>query len=168
MIFKKLIPAVSLLFLFLFSSPLAAQDYKTGIGIRGGPGYGLTIKQFVGEKSALEGILSPLWGGFLFTGLYEKHARLFNAKGLNYYGGIGGHVGYWNYENNYRDNNPWFNRREKVVVGGIDLILGVEYTFSFIPFTAAVDWKPMLNLINDGSLWFDDIAFSLRFVPGHL
>lgn len=160
---------VFLLTVFLLSVVSGnAQDYKTGIGIRGGPGYGLTVKHFVSPESALEAIVSPLWGGFLFTGLYEKHARVFNAKGLNYYGGIGGHVGYWNYENNYQSNNPWFDNRQKNVVGGIDLVLGIEYTFSFIPFTAAVDWKPMLNLINDGSLWFDDVAFSLRFVPGNL
>lgn len=164
---KLLIPAVLIFFLVL-SFDTMAQDYKTGLGLRGGPGYGISVKHFVGQAGALEGIVSPRWNGVLLTGLYEKHAVAFDAKGLKYFGGGGAHVGVYNYTNNRYNNNPWVNDRDNLTVIGVDLILGLEYTFSFIPFNIGVDWKPMLNLVNDGSIWFNDIAFSLRFIPGNM
>ena len=145
-----------------------AQDYKTGIGLRGGPGYGITIKHFTSNKSALEGIISPRWRGIMFTGLYEKHAVAFDLKRMKYYGGIGGHIGFYNYENQNSNNNPWFDSGDSHTVAGADLILGIEYTFSFIPFNIGVDWKPALNLWGDDSFWFHDVAFSLRFTPGNM
>lgn len=167
---KKLKFTLFSVFVFLFCQPstILAQDYSTAIGLRGGPGYGLTIKQFTSSNKALEGIVSPLWEGFLLTGLYEKHAPLFKANRLNYYGGIGFHAGLWNYSRKNYNNNPWVSRYENQIVAGVDLILGLEYTFKELPFNVGVDWKPMLNLINDGSIWYKDIAVSLRFVPGNM
>lgn len=164
---KILLPALFCCF-FLISLQAHAQDYRTGIGLRGGPGYGLTIKQFVSATHALEGIVSPRWEGYLITALYEKHAITFDVNRLKYYGGAGGHVGIWNYQNNYNSNNPWVRRNERQTVVGVDLILGIEYTFTNLPFNIGVDWKPMLNLYNDGSFRADDIAFSLRFIPGNM
>ncbi len=149
-------------------NPAKAQDYSTGIGLRGGPGYGVTIKHFTSPDKAVEGIISPLWEGIMVTALYEKHAPLFKASRLNYYGGIGFHGGYWDYSNKNFDNNPWVSRRHKEIIAGMDLILGIEYTFKALPFSIGADWKPMLNLINDGSLWYKDIAISLRFIPGNM
>lgn len=164
---KILLPAI-FCFLFLLSLQARAQDYRTGIGLRGGPGYGLTLKQFVSATHALEAIVSPRWEGYLITALYEKHALAFKANRLKYYGGAGGHVGFWNYHSNYNSNNPWVGRNEKETVIGVDLVLGIEYTFTNLPFNIGVDWKPMLNLVNDGSFRADDIAFSLRFIPGNM
>ena len=50
-----------------------SQDYKTGVGLRGGLSNGLTVKHFISEKSAIEGLLSTRWRGFDITGLYEIH-----------------------------------------------------------------------------------------------
>lgn len=47
------------------------QDYNTGIGLRAGYSNGLTIKHFIGERNAVEGIISSRWQGFNITGLYE-------------------------------------------------------------------------------------------------
>lgn len=155
-------------FFSLLTTEVEAQDYKTALGLRGGPGYGVTIKHFVSPAGALEGIVSPRWNGVVLTALYEKHAVAFDAKRLKYYGGGGAHVGLWNYRENRNSNNPWVNDYDNHTVVGVDLVLGIEYTFGFIPFTIGVDWKPMLNLINDGSIWFNDVAFSLRFIPGNI
>jgi hypothetical protein len=48
-----------------------AQDYKTGIGLRGGISQGLTLKHFVSEKAAFEGIIATRMEehGFELTGL---------------------------------------------------------------------------------------------------
>ncbi|MFO7875535.1 MAG: hypothetical protein R6U55_03000, partial [Desulfovermiculus sp.] len=70
--------------LFLFGN---AQDYNTGIGLRGGFANGLTIKHFVGEKAAFEGIVSTRWKGFQLTGLYEIHNVAFQTERLKWYFG---------------------------------------------------------------------------------
>ena len=63
--------------------PAIAQDYKTGIGIRGGTQNGLTVKHFFSEHSAIEGIVSTRWEGFYVIGLYEWHGPYFSpARGV--------------------------------------------------------------------------------------
>jgi hypothetical protein len=57
---KKLILALTVALFIL--APAKAQDYKTGIGVRGGLYNGLTIKHFLGSKTAVEGLLSTRWG----------------------------------------------------------------------------------------------------------
>ena len=56
-----------------------AQDYNTGIGLRGGLSSGLTVKHFIGEKTAIEGLLATRWKGFNITGLYEIHNQSFEV-----------------------------------------------------------------------------------------
>lgn len=54
-----------IIFLFLSAfgiNQLSAQEYKTGIGLRGGWIGGLTVKHFIKEGKALEGIFSSGWG----------------------------------------------------------------------------------------------------------
>jgi hypothetical protein len=131
-----------------------AQDYKTGIGLRGGWGYGLTVKHFISEKSALEGILSSRWSGFEVTGLYEIHNRAFDVDRLNWYFGGGAHVGF--YGNNYPGGN--------VTVVGIDGILGLEYNFKEVPINLSLDWKPAFNFVGYNHFFGDGGAFSIRYI----
>jgi hypothetical protein len=131
-----------------------AQDYKTGIGLRGGWGYGLTVKHFISEKSALEGILSSRWSGFEVTGLYEIHNRAFDVDRLNWYFGGGAHVGF--YGNNYPGGN--------VTVVGIDGILGLEYNFKEVPINLSLDWKPAFNFVGYSHFFGDGGAFSIRYI----
>ncbi|HBZ20540.1 MAG TPA: hypothetical protein DEO60_05385, partial [Bacteroidales bacterium] len=64
---KKIVLTLTLvIFIYAFAS---AQDYKTGVGLRLGFSNGLTIKHFVSQRSALEGLLSTRWRGFELTGL---------------------------------------------------------------------------------------------------
>jgi hypothetical protein len=61
------------------------QYYNTGIGLRGGWFNGFTVKHFIGENKALEGILITRWRGFNITGLHEVHHNTFYVAGLNWY-----------------------------------------------------------------------------------
>ncbi len=154
---KKLLIATVFVFSLVFN--LSAQSYQTGIGLRGGFSNGLTIKHFLTESTAVEGILSTRWRGFLITGLYELE-RTTSVSGLDWYYGIGGHVGFWN---RVRDNNPFFDNDGGTVVG-VDGIIGIEYTFDEIPINLSLDWKPAFNLIGYTGFWGDNGAFSIRFV----
>lgn len=148
-----------ILLLFVSSQIVNAQDYTTGIGLRGGPSSGITIKHFVSDKVALEGIVSTRWGGWNITGLYEMTRSINKVDRLNWYYGVGAHIGSWN-----GDRNPWFTDKDDHLVIGADLILGIEYNFSEIPFNVSVDIKPAFNIIGYSGLWGDEGALSLRYI----
>ncbi len=139
-----------------------AQDYRTGIGFRGGMSNGLTIKHFTSPNIALEGLLSTRWGGFHLTGLYEIHAPAFAAPGLYWYYGAGGHIGSWQNDN----KSPWWDDDDNHTVIGIDGILGIEYNIGTIPFNISLDYKPGFNLIGHTGFWGDEFALSIRYVWG--
>jgi len=136
-----------------------AQDYNTGIGLRGGWGTGLTVKHFLSGKSAVEGILDSQWRGIRITGLYEIHNQAFNTNRLNWYYGVGGHIGFWN-GRNYRQ----VDNHNNYTIIGIDGILGLEYNFEEIPFNIGIDWKPMIDLGGSSGFWGDGGAISIRYI----
>ncbi len=63
---KKIILTLTLsVFISAFAS---AQDYKNALGLRLGTSIGVTAKHFMGEKSAVEGLLTTRWQGLEITG----------------------------------------------------------------------------------------------------
>lgn len=136
-----------------------AQDYNTGVGLRGGLASGLTVKHFLSYKSAFEGILDTRWRGFDITLLYEIHNQAFDVERLRWYFGAGGHLGFWD-----GDNVPWGDDDVNYLVIGVDGILGIEYSFSVIPINIGLDWKPAFNLVGYSGFWADGGAISIRFI----
>ena len=141
----------------LFTSQLNAQDYKTGIGFRGGTQSGLTIKHFLSEFNAVEGIFATRWGGLYSTGLYERIGPYFDVPGFHWYYGLGAHVGFID------GNNNRFEDEENHTLAGVDFIFGLEYKFENAPVVIGLDWKPQLDLIGDMYYVLDDLAFSVRY-----
>jgi len=154
---KKLI--VLCLIVFSFISVSSAQDYNTGIGLRAGYYNGLTVKHFISSNRAIEGLVSSRWRGFDITGLYEINHQAFSTPRLNWYYGIGAHVGFWN-----GDNTTWGDRGREYSVVGIDGIIGLEYNFIEIPFNIGIDWKPTINIIGYTGFWADGVALSVRYI----
>jgi hypothetical protein len=155
---KKIL--LALVILASFSLGASAQDYTTGIGVRTGYYNGLTVKQFLGGKSAVEGIVTTRWQGFNVTVLYELHRwSAFDVDRLNWYYGVGGHIGFWN-----GTYTTWGVSGTSYMVIGIDGILGIEYNFEEIPLNLSLDWKPAINLIGYSSFWVDGAAFSARYI----
>jgi hypothetical protein len=153
---KKAMFILLIAFFFVFESK--AQDYSTGIGLRSGWGNGLTVKHFLHENAALEGLLDWRWHGFAITGLYEIHHQAFDVNRLNWYYGVGGHIGFWDgkYDNRFDSGTN--------TVIGIDGILGLEYNFEEIPINLSVDWKPAFNLFGNSEFWGDGGALSIRYI----
>ena len=153
-----------LFFIGLFSLIMVfgsfAQDYKTGVGIRYGWGKGLTVKHFLGEKVALEGILNSQWKGFSLTGLLEFHKPLLDIEHLNWYYGGGGHIGWWDGKYDYK---PQFDDGSNTGIGLVGVV-GVELNLGFIPINFSVDWKPSLNLVGASGFWGDGGALSIRYI----
>jgi hypothetical protein len=158
----------------IFGQAAQAQaNYGAGIGLRLGPTYGLTYKQFMSPKAAFELILQSRYyggnysrhgwnrgaSGFNFVALYEHHGAVKGLNGLNWFLGIGGHLGYWRGYTGHR----WFPEDRAYFALGVDAIVGLEYTFKEAPFTIGVDWKPAFNLIGWSGFWGDEGAFTIRY-----
>ena len=157
MIMKKFILTFTLAILLIaFAS---AQDYRTGIGLRAGFSNGLTVKHFITERTALEGLLSTRWRGFDITGLYEIHNQAFDTERLNWYFGFGGHAGFWN-----GDYTSWGELGTNYIIIGIDGILGIEYNFREAPINIGLDWKPAFNITGYTGFWGDGGALSIRYI----
>jgi hypothetical protein len=150
--------SITILITFFAFAYGSAQDYNTGIGLRGGFANGITIKHFVSDKAAFEGIIASRWRGVELTALYEIHGRAFDTDRLNWYAGFGGHVGFWD-----GNDTRWGDDRSYTVIG-IDGILGLEYNFLEIPINLSVDWKPAFNLFGYSGFWADGGALSIRYI----
>src|SRR5688572_176662 len=106
-----------------------ARPYSTALGVRVGGTSGVTLKHFTSNAMAVEGILGTLGNGFSLTALGERHANAFDAVGLNWYYGAGGHVAFYNGNSYYRVGGREVPYRDNHDVGvGIDGIVGLEYT----------------------------------------
>jgi hypothetical protein len=152
-----------------------SQDYNTGIGLRGGWTSGLTIKHFINDGHAIEGMISSGWGwrGYQITGLYEIHKPAFvkdDLEGMFWFFGGGVHfAGGYTYEK-WHSTGPWvyqgYYEKYHYSAFGIDGIFGLEYKIPDIPFTVGVDIKPFIEFSNYGGAPFNfwDGALSIRYV----
>jgi hypothetical protein len=151
---------IIVLFLLITSQFISAQDYKTSLGLRAGyPYWGLTIKHFLSENHAIEGIMASNYGGLVITGLYENEHWTGQYPALNWYWGFGAHVGFWD-----AGANKYVESTYTGSVIGIDGVLGLEYTFDEIPLNLAFDIQPTVNLIGSpgwGGIWG---GISIRYV----
>ena len=145
---------VTLLAVAAITTTASAQSYKTAFGARIGYDSGITLKHFFAPASAFEGILSASPHYFQLTGLYEYQQPLPGAPGLDWYVGLGAHIGNV-YHKDHHDGS---------FLLGADLLAGLEYAFPTAPFAISLDWKPSFNFTNDyNDYWFAGLALSLRY-----
>ena len=132
-----------------------SSNYSTAIGFRGGETSGLTIKHFMGNQNALEGIVGLWYHGFSATLLYERHSQAFNASGLNWYYGLGGHGTVYSSHRYYRYHGR--HRHDHYHAGsvgvGVDGIFGLEDKIPKAPIALSIDVKPYVEVISSGGIW---------------
>jgi hypothetical protein len=117
---------------------IGSTDYKTAVGVKFYPG-AITLKHFVTEKHALEGI-AYFWNrGTRITGLYEIHGNIENAGGLKWYIGPGAHVGFY--------NNKYYGGGTNI---GLDGVIGLDYKIKSAPINLSIDWQPSFEF-GDGA-----------------
>jgi hypothetical protein len=125
---------LSMLTLVIFITTATAQSkgrtYTTALGVKFLDGAGITLKHFISERDALEGI-GFFWNqGARITGLYELHYDINGAPGLKWYVGPGVHIGFYNTKNG---GGSW---------AGIDGVLGLDYKINNAPLNLSIDWQP--------------------------
>ncbi len=152
--------------LFAGATQLHAQQGQTGVGIRLGTDPGITVKHFVTERGAIEGILHTGYRGLQVTGLYEWHTPLSSAPGFKFYAGLGAHLGVFNHYVRVHHHNH--NHHGDVIYTeshasfGPDGIIGLEYDFTEIPLNLGLDLKPAIDFHYGHAHTYVDGAFSVR------
>ena len=138
---KKLLFAASLLTLTCLAQAQSrstnSTDYQTAVGVKIWDGGGITIKHFLTDKNAVEGIGYFYNRGFRLTGLYEIHGDINDVAGLKWYVGPGAHIGFYNKNKALVTQHP-----DTHVVFGIDGVLGLDYKFNTAPINISLDWQP--------------------------
>lgn len=158
---KKAVVAICTLVVWSFSMDAMAQGYNTGVGLRLGVSNGLTVKHFISDQAALEGILHTRWNGLVITGLYEVHKEIPEVSGLFWFYGGGAHIGTWN---GNRGNPSWPDNNNGYTIFGIDGIIGLDYKFSGVPIGLSFDYKPAFNISDVSRFWGAELALSIRYV----
>jgi hypothetical protein len=143
----KRIIAVAL-FVFIFAHVGTAQDYRTGIGLRGGVFSGVSFKQFLSSHDAFELVGAFHYRGLFLAAMYQRHANAFDVPGLNWYYGAGGHIGF--YDGRY---HPEWQASGSHTQIGANGVVGLEYKIDEIPISVGVDIIPALDLIQVTRFW---------------
>ncbi|PAW95286.1 hypothetical protein CKK33_17980 [Mucilaginibacter sp. MD40] len=144
---KILLYAFAICTFVLMAGRLQAQDYKTAVGLKfGGYENGPSIKYFMNEGTALEGIIGLRSHGVVFSGLYELHQPAFNTSGLKFYYGFGAHlgsVGSGVYKRFGGDDKIY---NDSHLLLGADAVLGLEYKIAEAPIAISLDLNPRVEL----------------------
>ena len=129
--------------------PLADNTYKTAIGLQlTGIGSafanpkGLSIKQFVSSRTALEFNITPGGRNILSSNLaVQQHFQVFDAPQLKWYAGAGVNFEVYRYPRHTNPNPP--DPVKSVVANTTTLmgVLGAEYQLPKLPFTISGDIK---------------------------
>jgi hypothetical protein len=138
-----LVGFISLLFSVITKAQSQGSAYQTAIGVAVYPG-AITLKHFLQENRAVEG-LAYFWDdGIRFTGLYEFHGDISGIEGLKWYAGPGAHIGFWS--DQWKKDNP---EKQGGVSIGIDGIGGLDYKFRNAPINIFVDWQPSFSFVGN-------------------
>ena len=113
----------------------STSNYSTAIGVKFYPG-AISVKHFINDNTALEG-LGYFWSkGVRITGLYEIHGDINSVAGLKWYIGPGAHVGF--YDSKYGGGSSI----------GVDGVLGLDYKLVGAPINLSADWQPSFEFGN--------------------
>lgn len=119
----------------------AGYDYKTALGVKFYPG-SISLKSFIRENKAMEGLAYIYPDGVRFTGLYEIYGDINGAPGLKWYAGPGAHVGFWS--DSWKKDHP---TDETGIAIGVDGVIGLDYKFNDVPINISLDWQPSFNFV---------------------
>src|SRR4051812_42780809 len=101
---KKFLLASVIIFIgFAAKAQSMGSDYKTALGVKFYPG-SISLKSFIHDNKAMEGLGYFYTDGVRFTGLYEIHGDINGAPGLRWYVGPGAHIGFWS--DQWKKENP--------------------------------------------------------------
>lgn len=150
----KRIRVLLLAMLAIGFAQLHAQEYDLAVGIRAGSSTGLTLKRFITEATALEGMILYRQGGARAVGLIEAHIPL--SDGLFLMIGGGGHAGF--------TSSLFEEARYNRLAAGVDLIVGAEYVFPYSPVAVSFDLMPAVELVSGTRISGNNAGVTLKYL----
>lgn len=125
------------------NAQVEGNSYRTAVGVKIYPG-AISLKHFLNDNAAVEGLVSFWRFGFRFTALYEYHGEINGAPGLQWYIGPGAHLGFF--------NNRWsrlYLDETGTIDLGVDGVLGLDYKINGAPINLSIDWQPSFTIITN-------------------
>ena len=149
---RKITSTIVLLTVLGFGFKATAQDYKVAIGIRlssAAPtlSNSVSVKYFMNDRNAIEGLVSFGPTRFGIGGLFEVHQLIGSVPAFTWFYGGGGYVG-------FQSGNTYL---------GPTGVLGLDYKFQNAPINLSLDWKPELDILPGINFVPDAFAISARF-----
>jgi len=160
---KKIALVCALIVAVSVTQAVSAQAYKTALGVRlssanAKQNNSISIKQFINDKTAIEGLLT--FGDPLALGALLEFHKPLSASGLTYFYGPGAYISF----DKKVDVNTQKTSTEPNFGG--QGIIGLDYKFNNVPLNISLDWKPELNIVPDINFEPAAIGFSARFTFG--
>ena len=137
------------------SGPAVMSKTYMAAGLRFGVTSGATLKGFIGNGQAIEGILGVWHHGITTTALYEKYVPFIDRPGFHWFYGAGGHFTFETSNPVFERSNPVWNRPYygRGIGLGVDGIVGIEYKPQTLPIAFSLDAKPFLEVNTSGGIW---------------
>ena len=133
----------------LFFTKLFSQHYDFSAGIKLDDSFiALTAQKRIANQTTLEVMIPLTKNDISLVMLGKQHYKLL-GKRLNLYAGGGFHIA-----NNFKLGN----------MAGLDVIGGAEYTFFFIPYTIAFDFRPYVDFKQNYSAYHLQSGLSIRYI----
>lgn len=128
---------------------------RLGLGLRlGNVNSGVSVQYMLTDSTSLEAIAfisNTGNSGAEFAFLWQRHWSLMEEeKNFRLFGGVGGHVGFW---------NQGYAR----TVMGPDAMLGLSYFLDGPPFSFSFDWHPFVNVVDKFETWFNRGGLTVRY-----
>ena len=161
--------------LFLFAGIMMlttisfGQSYGSGIGVKGlssggGPysGAGVNYKVFIGGGNALD--ITVGGGDHHLAGqlLYEWQKETGWIGGLDWYLGIGGTLGVWDNNHDWKSNE--YNDGGFFI--GADAVIGLDFNLepnTVVPIVISLEVGPSVGIINSRGFGWNS-AFAVRYI----
>ena len=154
---KKLLPIITLAAGLMAGTQAKAQAGKWGVGLRLGSPTAFTVKHYIGTRNALDinlgsgpyafydnkyGRYRGLGVSLMINYLWRKPIQ--NARGLEFYYGLGGLISARSY---YYDDAPRRNDYRTNVGLGATGAIGLEYFIPDTPISLFVELNPYVEIV---------------------
>jgi len=146
-----------------------SQNYQQAAGLRLGGAGGITYRRVFGANVAAEVMLVGQNHGTAFVFLFEKQkpAVLFDDLDMNFFYGVGAHIGVSNYSNDYYEpyNYNYYYSGYHSMQLGIDGYASFEYLIPRYPIALSLECKPYFEFTAHQSFGIHlfVIAFGARY-----
>lgn len=156
---------ISLFSVSIYSQKISKNALGLRLGDNDGFGVEFSYQRGLGDNNRLEADFgwrnNSVVNAVKLTGLYQW---VWNIEGgFNWYAGVGGGLGSWNYNKRYKNSfkyDPYDEEKGVYLFAAGDI--GIEYNFD-IPLMISVDFRPEIYINGYGESFGPDLGIGIRY-----